>query len=309
MLTPTAALLVNPDDDIGTLDLITGTERRDHLTGTDGDDTIDGLGGGDRLFGLAGRDLIEGGEGRDTMDGGVGRDTLIGGDGNDGLIGGAGHDLMQGGAGDDYVFANAGDTIDGGDGHDRLFLNYDEIRHGLDFDLAAGVVTFAPGKTAQVSGVEEVYGSKFGDVMHAADDGSSQLYGGKGADTLIGSAANGSLMDGGMGGDILTGGGSSSGTEYVFGQRDSTLKAPDLITDLDNFDDIDLSAIDTNRHKFGDQKFVLVEVLDGHRGEAALVYDAGADQTSLLLDIGGDGQADQVILISGDHTDFTNFVL
>lgn len=301
------AAYVSSADGIGTFDLITGTDRRDHLNGTSGDDTIDGLGGGDRILGLEGNDLLQGGDGRDTMDGGAGRDTLVGGDGNDGLFGRGGHDLLQGGAGDDNLIAGGGDTIDGGEGRDWLSFIAASGGDGLDIDLEAGIVTFSPGKTATVSGVEKVFGSKFGDVMHGAADGSSQLFGGKGADTLAGSA-NGALLDGGLGGDVLTGGAPGL-AEFIFGQRDSTLKAPDLITDLDNDDLIDLSAIDTNRHKFGDQKFVLVEALDGHRGEAALVYDAGTDQTRLELDIGGDGQADQVILIAGDHTDFTSFVL
>jgi hypothetical protein len=58
-----------------------------------------------------------------------------------------------------------------------------------------------------------------------------------------------------------------------------------------------------------DQAFVLVASLDGHAGEAALSYDAGADMTTLMLDTDGDGQANWTVLLDGDQTGFTNFVL
>jgi hypothetical protein len=40
-----------------------------------------------------------------------------------------------------------------------------------------------------------------------------------------------------------------------------------------------------------------------------LSYDAGSKLTLLSLDVDGDGAADSVITMTGDHTNFSNFVL
>lgn len=82
-----------------------------------------------------------------------------------------------------------------------------------------------------------------------------------------------------------------------------------MIGDLAGEDVIDLSTIDANTAVSGDQAFTLVSALDGHAGQAALVYDAGADETALELDTNGDGTADVTIRLGGDHHDFANFVL
>jgi len=49
--------------------------------------------------------------------------------------------------------------------------------------------------------------------------------------------------------------------------------------------------------------------LNGHAGQAALIYDAAHGVTELQLDVDGDAQADAVVLLAGDHRDFTNFAL
>lgn len=49
--------------------------------------------------------------------------------------------------------------------------------------------------------------------------------------------------------------------------------------------------------------------LDGHAGQAALQYKGHADQTLLKLDVDGDGKADAVIVLDGDHRDFDHFLL
>jgi hypothetical protein len=82
-----------------------------------------------------------------------------------------------------------------------------------------------------------------------------------------------------------------------------------LITKLQVKDVIDLSAIDANTAADGDEAFTLVASLDGHAGQLALTYDAGANVTLLQGDVDGDGAADLVVRLHGDHTDFTNFVL
>jgi len=65
---------VGADEEIGALDL---------LTGTGGNDVIDGRAGDDALSGMAGDDYLLGGDGGDILQGGMGKDTLIGGIGDD----------------------------------------------------------------------------------------------------------------------------------------------------------------------------------------------------------------------------------
>jgi Ca2+-binding RTX toxin-like protein len=128
-----------------------------------------------------------------------------------------------------------------------------------------------------------------------------------GADTIDGGLGNDTIY-GGLGGDLLTGGRGAD----VFGFTvigESAPGAPDEITDLEGRDHIDLSEIDANTRKAGDQAFRLVSAFTHHAGQAVLSYDAGADRTSLMLDVNGDGAADATIFLDGDHSDFRHFVL
>jgi Ca2+-binding RTX toxin-like protein len=128
--------------------------------------------------------------------------------------------------------------------------------------------------------------------------GNDTIDGGKGADTIFG----------GLGADQLTGG--KGGDVFGFTDlADSTVGTPDLITDLEARDRIDLSAIDANTHKDGDQAFKLVAAFTHHAGEATLSYDEGSDRTSLMLDVDGDGSADALVQLAGDQSGFTHFVL
>ena len=80
--------------EIGTLNVIKGTENADTLTGTAGVDEMHGLGGDDTLNGQDGNDLLLGGAGNDRLDGGLGDDVLIGGAGDDHLCGWSGKDIF-----------------------------------------------------------------------------------------------------------------------------------------------------------------------------------------------------------------------
>lgn len=135
------------------------------------------------------------------------------------------------------------------------------------------------------------------DGVLSGQEGDDILIGGRGQDILIG----------GAGADTLTGGG---GPDYfVFQSIRDSRAAGDLITDLRNADIIDVSSIDADRTTHGHQTFALVSALDGHAGELALVYHADSDTTDLVADVDGDGVADMRVSMSGDHTDFSHFVL
>lgn len=142
--------------------------------------------------------------------------------------------------------------------------------------------------------------------------GADVLTGGKSAETLIGGAQDifdgADTLTGAGGADILTGGEGADHFVYLK-LTDSSVAKSDTITDLESGDVIDLSHIDADTTRNGNQAFHLVDKLTGHAGEAALVYDAAHDVTRLQLDVDGDHKADALILISGDHTDFSLFIL
>jgi serralysin len=137
-----------------------------------------------------------------------------------------------------------------------------------------------------------------GDDLLLARWGADTVSGGEGADRLS-LSLEGSEATGGAGADHFN---------YFAPQAHGVLGEA-LITDLEDQDVIDLHRLDADSTTGGDQAFTLVGSLTGTAGEATLSYDAGSDQTSLLLDTDGDGSADITILMDGDHSSFSNFVL
>jgi Ca2+-binding RTX toxin-like protein len=257
-----------------------------------GDDVLIGRAEVDLLAGGAGSDLIKGGDGSDVLygyapdqifgfsipgigtDDGTGHDTLIGGGGADFLVGSLGDDKINGGADFDtvsYANATAGVSID---------------LHHIQQD------TGGAGHDTLVS-VENVIGGDGADHL-VGNDGVNVLTGGGGADTI----------EGGDGSDVLSGGGGSD--VFVFSAAHDT---GDVILDLGDQDQIDLSRIDANTDKAGNQAFHLVDHLSGHAGELTLTYDSVTGQTFLVGDTDGDHLPDLGIAIAGNHADFAGLVL
>lgn len=257
-----------------------------------------------------------------------------------------GHDTVKGCAGNDtFLFGDqffATDHIEGGSGVDTLVLEgpYQEQTrlHGntmtgieilrlvgahsyslklADGNVAAGKVLTVQadvfnGNSVSIDGRNETDG-RFHMIGSVESDG---LFGGARADTLDGGKGH-DVLAGGGGADIITGG---EGIDHISGgagadwfiylsTADSRPGVADIISDLDNRDHIDLSAIDADVNTDGDQAFVLTEAFTHHAGEAVLSYDPVYKLTSLSLDTDGDGHADGLITMTGDHTDFTGFVL
>lgn len=143
-----------------------------------------------------------------------------------------------------------------------------------------------------------------------------EVSGGGGDDSLTGAHADDTLsgdkgadlIQGRWGADVLSGG--LGDDRFVYGAvEESDAAHTDLITDLQNRDRIDLSAIDADTGSAGDQAFVLANAFTGHAGELVLSYDAGSDLTTISGDVDGDGLADLVIHASGDRSGFTGLVL
>ena len=280
------------------------------LIGSDFDDVLTGDKGANQIAGGAGNDSLNGGLGIDTASyaeagagvsvsllsgqatGGAGTDQLlgfeniIGSDFNDSLTGDGAANTLVGGAGNDLLDGQAGvDTAD-----------YKTAKAAVVADLVAGTALLGLEVDSLVS-IENLTGSKFNDSL-TGSLGANSLDGGRGQDLIIG----------GGGADQLTGGAGNDVFRYLT-LGDSTLVAMDLITDLGAKDRIDLSALDADANTAGDQAFLQVAAFTGAAGQLRLTYDAGAQKTTLAVDVNGDGMADFALLISGEHMSAAGWLL
>lgn len=238
------------------------------------------------------------------------------------MIAGAGDDSFT-----DFGCWSVTDRYDGRDGFDTVSIRYSG---GGDMDFAAGAFKHIealnlPELTLAVMNDANVRAGQTLDVTigdGAAFDGSAEtdgrfnvhaafeaetVFGGAGADTIDGDQGD-DVITGGGGADRLTGGWGDDRFVYR-STAESGPHAIDLITDLEDGDRIDLSAIDADTTTAGNQAFRLVAKFGHHAGEATLIYQAGDGVTLLSLDTNGDGKADGAIAITGDHHDFGGLVL
>jgi Ca2+-binding RTX toxin-like protein len=176
--TGTVSLTVN---EVGGVNVITGTNSGDTLYGTSGVDEISGLNASDTLHGYEGDDIIYGGSG------------------NDRLYGYEGDDILDGGAGN-YDWAKY--NVDVG---------------GVIVDLVTGSATDGWGYHDTLIDIERVDGSAHDDVIYGDDNdnylkgraGNDHLVGGAGNDTIAGNGHD-DIMEGGEGDDDINGGGGSA---------------------------------------------------------------------------------------------------
>jgi Ca2+-binding RTX toxin-like protein len=239
---------------------------------------------------------------------------------------------LYGGRGDDSVYASGVNV-------------FNECRMGLGYDLGAFTLAAQSDfKHADLEGFEELRPTGPGDFHmvlgdritapgavllinpfnvtslfvdgRAEKDGMLQLDGSAGDDTLRG-GHNADSISGSEGMDSITGlggadqltGGSGNNSFIYLSVGDSTHKTHDVITDLKHFDHIDLTAVDANIGKAGDQAFHQVSSLSGHAGELVVRYDADIDATIISGDVDGDGKADLEIVILGDQHDFSGILM
>ena len=211
-----------------------------------------------------------------------GNDTLYGRDGNDTLIGGTGKDQMIGGAGDDIYYVDNKD-------------DYAVEANGEGNDIVRASVSYSLSNSQYVETL----------ILDGRQDLNAR---GNNIDNVIVGNTGNNVIEGRRGGDIMTGGGGDdtfvwTATNESFGSN------TDRITDLSSKGDtLDLSAIDADLGLAGDQDFVLTSAFTNQAGQMVFSYNAGADMTTLLLDVNGDSTADMRILFNGDQTGHTNFV-
>lgn len=137
--------------------------------------------------------------------------------------------------------------------------------------------------------------------------GDDTMIGSRGDDTLTGKAGYNTYI-GGVGADHINADGSLDDTVIYLSLKDSTRHNPDVVAvTIGTF--IDLSTIDADTTQGGDQAFTIVAAFTHHAGELTRSFDSIDGVTSISLDVDGDGKADSVIDLVGNHTDFSNFVL
>ncbi|MEZ5827650.1 MAG: hypothetical protein R3D30_10950 [Hyphomicrobiales bacterium] len=160
-------------------------------------------------------------------------------------------------------------------------------------------------------------GTKFDDVIVAAQgkdlvawggggadkitgkDGADIIYGGEGADDLTG-GDNDDILVGGLGKDLLTGG--TGADRFVFQTKADSLKGVmrDVITDFarNDGDVIDLTGIDASAKKAGDQAFKFIGKQDFHKKAGELHYLKKGGSVIVQGDVTGNGKADFEIFVS-----------
>ena len=277
----------------------------DNYYGGNGNDILKGAGGANELYGGAGNDLLAGGDAvqvvapEEVLGAGTaedpfrftenqkpsGDDVLEGGSGNDGIYGFDGDDYIDGGSGNDAGRATAGTGagivyvggLHGGAGDDEMYggAGDDEMFGDADNDYMDG----GSGNDVMDGGTgdDEIYGGG-GDDEITGGLGQDDMYGGNGLDMFIFT----SIAEIGKG----------STSDYV---GDFRSKQGDLI---------DLSLIDANENKNGDQKFKWI-------GEAKFTK---AGQISfkngkLKINTDNDKAAEAVILVNTNKMDDDDFVL
>ncbi|MCP5072972.1 MAG: calcium-binding protein [Rhodobacteraceae bacterium] len=276
------------DDEVYNSGLMVG----DLLLGGD-NDTYDGRGGSvtGSVRGESGDDLYiiddatisiveDAAEGTDTVQSEVGFTlgdnfenlTLIG-DGNvDGygngesntITGNQGNNVLNGLGSADTLYGGAGDDkVNGGNGIDNLF--------GGDGD-------------------DKLRGQKGADIMKS-EAGDDRLYGGEGNDNLFGGDGN-DILKGGMGRDKLYGGDDADVFLFTKAAHSKNDVTADKIQDFElGLDTIDLSGVAA-----GTLTFIGGGAFSGTQGE---VQVTGATNSTVLVDVDGDGIADMKISVIG----------
>jgi Ca2+-binding RTX toxin-like protein len=178
------------------------------IAGLGGDDVLDGGGlpATTSLVALGGEgnDEVSGDdESDDTLADGPGDDVLRGRNGDDALLNNAGRDELFGEGGNDLLLSNSicdGDLLDGGQGRDNA--SWAKFKQGVEVRLdleragdpgAEGMPQCGGGQLDTVEGVEDLEGTRSGDVLYG-DAGSNQLLGHLGPDTYFSGAGEDSIL-------------------------------------------------------------------------------------------------------------------
>lgn len=239
-------------------DILTGTAKADSLTGTAEADTLDGR------------------KGADSLTGGAGNDTYIADNAKDQVIENANEGI-------DLVKASVSHTL--ASNVENLTLTGSKAIDGTGNDL--------DNEIRGNSAANRLDGAAGADTL-VGDNGRDALNGGSGDDRLDGGANNDRLY-GGEGVDALRGGAGKD--TFLFKSLDdfgTSKTSTDTIFDFDGKggDRIDLSSIDANVAKNGDQSFSFIGTDAFHKTAGELRYEKSGSDTYIYGDVDGDGKMD-----------------
>ncbi|MCP5074367.1 MAG: calcium-binding protein, partial [Rhodobacteraceae bacterium] len=180
------------------------------------------------------------------------------------LTGNSGNNVMNGLGSADTLFGGAGDDrVNGGNGIDNLFGG---------------------------EGDDKLRGQKGFDVLKA-EAGNDSISGGQGDDNLLGGDDN-DILKGGMGKDKLYGGDDADVFLYTKAAHSKNDSTADTIKDFElGLDTIDLVGVAA-----GTLTFIGSGAFSGTQGE---VQVTGATNSTVLVDVDGDGTADMKISVIG----------
>jgi Ca2+-binding RTX toxin-like protein len=198
--------------------------------------------------------------------------------------------------------------LHGGDGFDTASYAGSEVRVGATLNGSLGPSGDAVGDT--FISIEGLTGTRYNDVL-VGNDSFNRLEGGRGSDVLSGLGGTDVLV-GGLGRDSLNGGADSDRFVFTnFADSGPKASARDVIFDFVQGQDlIDLSAIDANTKKAGDQAFKLLKL--GTKGSDVGTGKIGwyhvnkpgsaNDLTILKINNDADAAVDMTIALEGIHT-------
>lgn len=231
----------------------------------------------------------------DHIDGSSGDDTILGFKGKDFLYGNAGSDILEGGPG--------GDQLHGGGGTDTAQYAHAGARVVVDLLSPGNNKGDAKGDT--YSSIEVITGTAYSDTISGDDNvnfigggsgGNNKLFGRGGDDFLVTFGGN-DLLDGGRGHDNMAGGGGKDTYDFNSIKDSKPGSQRDIIQGFSSADAdrIDLSTIDANTLKSGDQKFAFIgtETFNHHHnhhpGAIGMVrFENGILQANVNADLAPD---------------------
>ena len=246
------------------IDLATGTNNWqdtfaniENLVGSNVNDKFWGTDGVNEFYGRNGNDLLDGRGGNDKLYGEAGDDTLVGGAGED--------------------------TLDGGTGVDTA--DYSASSAGVNVSLTSGKGLGGDAQGDKLTGVENLVGSKFADVL-TGDATANTIKAGDGNDVVVGSGG-GDTIDGGADTDVVDYSTSTAGVtvSLVTGIGAGGFAAGDKLSNVENlvgssFDDTVTGSDSDNIIRAG----LGADLVYGGLGADQLFGEAGADRLE-----GGDG--------------------
>lgn len=281
------------------------------LIGTDGVESLALTSGADTYFARGGGDAVWGGDGDDQIYGMAGNDTLNGGAGNDLLNGGAGLDSLIGGAGDDfYVIDAAGDIVteSSNQGIDTVFAN-------VTYTLPGHVEDLVLSNSDGFAGAPALDGTGNGLANSIQGSGKTNTLRGLGGNDAIDGGNGDDLLIGGAGTDQLTGGLGADRFDFDAVGDSSAGAGRDVILGFDgpgatSGDLIDVSTIDANTGKSGNQAFTFIEtsaftgagqirVIDNGSG-VILQFNTNSNTSTVEMEIAIEGIADPLTITASD---------